>query len=113
MMRLIYKIGIQAAPVFLMIGLIAIVASDVVLSGIYIFIISASFIVHYDRRDILFFLVGSVVLFFSEYFFISTGVEVFLRHSLLNIMPLWLPILWGYAFVAIRRNIVLLEEYLK
>ncbi len=41
----------------------------------------------------------------SEYFFISTGVETFIRNSLFGVMPLWLPILWGYGFIAIRRGV--------
>ena len=46
----------------------------------------------------------------SEAFFISTGVETFTRTSLLGIMPLWLPVLWGYAFVAIKRAILILDQ---
>jgi hypothetical protein len=60
----------------------------------------------------VFLAVGVVVLTISEYFFVSTGVEIFLRNSLLGVMPLWLPVLWGYAFVVMRRGIILLEEYL-
>lgn len=46
----------------------------------------------------------------SEAFFISTGVEVFIRNSLFGIMPLWLPLLWGYGFIAIRRAANILEQ---
>lgn len=45
----------------------------------------------------------------SEYFFISTGVEIFLRHSLFGIMPVWLPVLWAYGFVVISRSLKILE----
>lgn len=96
-----------------MIGLIPLVHDDLILSALYLVIIAASFRVRYDKRDVIFLAIGFVVLFFSEYFFISTGVEIFLRRSLFGVMPLWLPLLWGYAFVVMRRGIVILEEYLK
>jgi len=36
-------------------------------------------------------------------------VETFVRNSLFGLMPLWLPFLWGYGFVAIKRGIKILE----
>ncbi len=95
-----------------MVGLIPFVENEIFLAALYILIIIASFFVTYDRNDIIFFAFGFITLFFSEYFFVSTGVEVFLRNSLFGLMPLWLPILWGYAFVAMRRGIVILEHHL-
>jgi len=44
-----------------------------------------------------------------EGLFISTGVETFNRNSLLGIMPIWLPIIWGYGFVSIKRLIEIIE----
>jgi hypothetical protein len=46
----------------------------------------------------------------SEFFFISTGVETFVRDSLCGMMPLWLPFLWAYAFVAMRRAMIILDK---
>lgn len=46
----------------------------------------------------------------SESFFIGTGVETFVRSSLFNIMPIWLPLLWAFAFVIMRRIIVILDK---
>ena len=45
----------------------------------------------------------------SEAIFISTGVETFIRNSLFGLMPLWLPFLWGYCFVAMKRAIKILN----
>ena len=45
----------------------------------------------------------------AEYFFVSTGAETFLRKSLFGIMPLWLPFIWAYAFVAMKRAINILN----
>jgi hypothetical protein len=49
-------------------------------------------------------------MFASEYFFISTGVETFARNSLFGLMPLWLPFLWAYAFVVIKRAVIILSK---
>ena len=51
---------------------------------------------------------GFFAMIASEYLFISTGVEKFERNSLLGLMPLWLPFLWAYGFVAIKRAISIL-----
>jgi hypothetical protein len=47
---------------------------------------------------------------FFEFIFIQTGVEVFQRNSLFDLMPLWLPFLWAYGFVVMKRSIVLLMK---
>ena len=100
-----------AAPIFFMIALIPYVRNDFLLTGIYIAIIGVSSF-RYDRHDFMYLLIGCLVLFVSEYFFISTGVETFERRSLLGVMPLWLPLLWAYVFVAIKRGVVIIEKYL-
>jgi hypothetical protein len=53
---------------------------------------------------------GFIFMTLSEYLFISTGVEVFERDSLFGLMPLWLPFLWGYGFVVIKRSSDLLVD---
>ncbi|MDO8521678.1 MAG: hypothetical protein Q7S08_00110 [bacterium] len=113
MTRVFYNVFLNVIPIVLMIGLIPLVENDFLLTGIYAGIIVVSFFIRYGKNDIIFLVFGLCVLTVSEYFFISTGVEVFERHTLLGVMPMWLPVLWGYAFVAIRRSIVILEDYLK
>ncbi len=46
----------------------------------------------------------------SEYVFCSTGVETFVRNSLFGLMPIWLPFLWGYGFIAIKRSVLILDK---
>lgn len=99
----------HALPVVFMIGLIPIVQDDYILAGIYILITIVFFLINTEKYDTEIFLFGFVALAISEFFFISTGVEIFLRNSLFGIMPVWLPFLWGYAFVAIKRSIKILE----
>ena len=100
-----------AAPIFLMIALIPYVRNDFVLAGVYIAIIGVSSF-RYGRNDFMYLIIGCLVLFVSEYFFISTGVETFERRSLLGVMPVWLPLLWAYVFVAIKRGVLIIEKYL-
>ena len=107
-MKKIISIFIQAIPVIVMIGLIPFIKNDFTLAVVDIAIIGFSFNIKYNKKDLIFLIFGFIALFFSEAFFISTGVEVFQRNSLFGLMPIWLPILWGYAFVAMRRGIVIL-----
>lgn len=100
-----------AVPIFVMIALIPYVRNDFALAATYLAIIGVSSF-RYTRHDFTFLVVGCFVLFVSEYFFISTGVETFERKSLLGVMPLWLPLLWAYVFVAIKRGVLIIEKYL-
>ena len=93
-----------------MIGLIPIVPNDYVLTFVYIIIIIVAFSVKREKSDFSVFLFGFIVLTISEFFFISTGVETFIRHSLFGVMPFWLPFLWAYAFVAIKRSVLIFEK---
>ena len=102
-----------AAPILVMIGLIPIIHNDLLLSLIYIVITAATLLLSGDRKDYLFFAFGFILLSIAEVFFVSTGVEVFDRDVLILNIPIWLPLIWGYSFVMIRRSIVALEDYLK
>lgn len=104
-MSAVRTIILNALPVALMIALIPVVQDDVWLSFVYILIIAIALVVKRERHDVTIFWFGFFALMASEYFFVSTGVETFVRNSLFGVMPLWLPILWGYGFVAIRRSI--------
>jgi hypothetical protein len=106
----VWKIVKASLPVLIMIALIPLVTNDYVLVTIYLVIITASFSLRKEKHDIPVFIFGFIALTISESLFISTGVEVFIRKSLFGIMPLWLPILWGYAFVAIKRSIEILNK---
>ena len=99
----------NALPIALMVAFIPLVSNDYQLAGIYALIIAGSFLVHRERREFVIFLFGFCVMTICEYFFISTGVETFSRVSFLGVMPLWLPILWAYAFVAIKRAVRILD----
>lgn len=93
-----------------MIGLIPVVANDYWLTLAYIVIIFVSLRIKYHKRETLIFVSGFIVMIISEYIFISTGVEKFIRNSLFGIMPLWLPFLWGYGFIAIKRAVHILDN---
>lgn len=102
------NIARNIVPIVLMIALIPFVSSDYYLTGIYILIIAAALWAKYESKDFLALIVGFVAMTVSEYFFISTGVETFNRISFLGVMPLWLPFLWAYGFVAIKRVVKIL-----
>ena len=103
-----YQIILNALPVLLMIGLIPFVSNDYVLTLLYILIIVVALVLKRTPNDLLILASGFVIMIISEYLFISTGVETFTRNSLFGLMPLWLPFLWGYGFVAIKRFVEIL-----
>ena len=101
---------INLIPVILMIGLIPLVKNDYWLALVYAVIIIISWSVKYEKKEYIFLLFGLFGMMISEYFFVSTGVETFERNSLLGVMPLWLPFLWAYGFVVIKRAVNILEQ---
>ncbi len=104
------KMALNAVPVALMIALIPVLRNDYTLTAAYVVVISASFLARYEKKDALFFAFGFVIMIIAEYSFVSTGVETFARNSLFGLMPLWLPFLWAYSFVAMKRAIVILDK---
>jgi hypothetical protein len=105
----IQKIILNAIPILIMMGLIPLVSNDYILTLLYTFIIIISFAVKKFKGDIFIFFFGFFVMILAEAVFISTGVETFIRNSLFGLMPLWLPFLWGYSFVAIKRGLKILD----
>jgi len=100
----------ESIPVLLMIALIPVIKDDYILTILYILIIAISLFIKKEKNDIIFLIFGFCVMIISESIFIRTGVEVFVRNSLFGLMPLWLPFLWSYAFVAMRRSLKVLES---
>ena len=105
----IINIVLNIVPILVMIGLIPIILNDYLLVVIYIVIILISLYIKKEKGDIFIFVFGFFAMILSEMVFISTGVETFVRNTLFGLMPLWLPFLWGYGFVAIKRGIKILE----
>ena len=109
-MSKIYKIFIHALPVLCMVALIPVVTNDYILTVIYIGIIILSMKIKREKGDLIVLSFGFTAMIASEYLFVSTGVEVFIRNTLFGLMPLWLPFLWAYGFVAIKRGVRVLGE---
>lgn len=106
----IRNIFLNSIPILIMIGLISVIENDYLLTLIYVVIIAVSLIVRLESKDILFLIFGFCIMIIFEYLFISTGVEILNRNSLFGLMPLWLPFLWGYGFVAIKRSVNILNK---
>lgn len=105
----IINIVLNIIPILVMIGLIPIIQNDYILTVVYLGIILISFFIKKDKGDIFIFLFGFCAMILSEMVFVSTGVETFVRNTLFGLMPLWLPFLWGYGFVVIKRGLKILE----
>ncbi len=109
MLNKIKIILLEVIPVLVMIGLIPLVKNDYFLVLIYVLIIVGSLFIKKEKGDFIFLIFGFIVMIVSESIFISTGVETFIRNSLFGLMPLWLPFLWAYVFVVMRRTLKILE----
>ena len=103
------KITLNAIPILIMMGLIPVIKNDYILTFFYALVIIISFLVKREKNEVIIFFFGFFVMIIAEAIFISTGVETFIRNSFLGIMPLWLPFLWGYSFVAMKRAIKIME----
>lgn len=96
-----------------MIGSAVFIKNDYIVAVIYLGVILISVTVKKERADLLILAVGFLGTLIGEYLFISTGIETFNRVSFLGILPLWLPFLWSYIFLATKRVFwMLIKEYL-
>ena len=109
-MKKAFIIVLNAIPILIMIGLIPFISNDYLLTLVYTVIIVVSFVIKKTKNDLLVLVFGFLIMIASEYLFVRTGVETFQRNSLFGLMPLWLPFLWGYGFVAIKRSIEILND---
>jgi len=109
MTRKAWTILLYCIPVFLMIGLIPLVLNDYLLAVIYLLFIIVLLVIRSEKNDLLALMIGFVGITIFEVFFVSTGVETFTRNSLFGLIPIWLPLLWAYAFVTIKRSLRVLD----
>ena len=107
-MKKITKILLNALPILIMIALIPRVQNDYSLTLIYLGIIMLALFIRRDGYDLKIMFFGFVIMIVFEYIFVSTGVETFNRNTLLGLMPIWLPFLWSYGFVVIKRSVEIL-----
>jgi hypothetical protein len=108
-MRKILSISLLVLPIVAMIGLIPLVQTDVTLAIIYMVFSFALLLFRPERNDLVAYGIGLIGITLSELLFVSTGVETFTRQSLFGLIPLWLPLLWAYAFVTIKRGLRIIE----
>lgn len=109
-MQKVWSIFLNTVPILVMIGLIPLVANDYLLTALYLLIIVVALAIKRSPLDLTALIIGLVLMTFAEYLFVSTGVETFTRNSLFGIMPLWLPVLWAYGFVAMKRIVYILSN---
>ncbi|MEK7077268.1 MAG: DUF2878 family protein [Patescibacteria group bacterium] len=103
-------IFLNALPVLAMIGFIPFVANDYALTLVYVVFIAILLAVRREKHDLRALIFGFFIMTIFEYLFLAVGVETFTRTSFLGVMPLWLPFLWAYGFVAIKRSIEILNR---
>lgn len=107
--KIILIVG-ESSPIILMIALIPMVTNDILLTLVYIAMIALLLTLKKEKNDFLVLCVGFIAMILFESLFITTGVEVFIRNSLFGFMPLWLPFLWAYGFVVIKRSLAIVDK---
>lgn len=110
MKKKILAILVNLIPIVLMIGLISLVKNDWLLALVYLVIIAIAFVIRIEKREIQILILGFVLMTLAETFFVKTTVEFFIRDSMFHLFPVWLPILWAYGFVVIKRSTFILLE---
>lgn len=110
--KIAISLSIYFLVILLLIGLIPLIQNDYLLAFIYSISIFIAAFLKRERGDLLFIVVGFIALFLSESFFILTGVETFNRTSLLGIMPVWLPFLWAFVFLVLKRSLWIVYSYI-
>lgn len=104
------SIVLYALPIVVMIGLIPLIKNDYVLSLVYLACIITLLFIKSEKNDLFAVIFGFIAITISEAFFVSTGVETFIRNTLFGLMPFWLPLLWAYAFLSIKRSLRILDR---
>lgn len=107
-MHKLLRILLNALPILLMIEMIPFVTNDYVLTALYVAIIAVLLLRKRRKKDLVILVLGFALMLLLESIFVWTGVETFTRRSLFGLIPLWLPVLWAYGFVAIKRAIEIL-----
>lgn len=110
MSRKLTAVTAYSIPIILMIGLIPVVRNEYALTLIYAACIVALLNIRPERNDWLALIFGLLGITTAEWLFVSTGVETFTQHTLFGSMPLWLPFLWAYAFITIKRCLRILDR---
>ena len=107
----VFRVAMSMLPVFVMIALIPLIRNDVALTGVYLLFILVTLAMRLDKRDVVFLATGLVVPTIGELLFVATGAEIFTRDSLIFGIPIWLPLLWGYVFIMMRRGVSAIDRY--
>ena len=107
------QILIYILTILVLISLVPIVQNDYYLTLIYVVVILLFTSFKKERADWLFIIIGLFSVTLGEYLFVNTGVETFNRISLFGVMPLWLPFLWTFVFLSMKRVFwIIFKNYL-
>lgn len=104
------RIGLYALSVLVLIAAVPLVTNDILLLSLYFIAAAILIVLTHERNDYAAYFIGLIGISVAEFFFIQTGVETFSRAGLLGMMPVWLPFLWAYSFVVIKRSLKILDK---
>ena len=95
---------IQTIALFLILFLFIITHNEAIITISIIVLMAIMFKIKYHKGEWLFFISGAVIGFLFE---ASADLIFKLQYwenaTLLGLFPIWLPLMWGYGFIFIRR----------
>ncbi|HIJ99711.1 TPA: hypothetical protein H1011_02715 [archaeon] len=113
------EIAIEVGLMFIALFITKIVMAELLILLTIVVLLLANFAVRYERNEWKVFVLGTIVGFTMEWagdalYHQFTWKQTFVDQTLFG-MPLWLPALWGYGFVMMRRigNVLVHEKRYK
>lgn len=105
-----WKIFLELIPIFIMFIFIRLfLMNNLILTSLMIITIIISLFVKYEKKEYILMIAGAVLMTLIEILFVNTGAEKFTNPLFFGI-PVWLPIIWAYGLVVMKRIVLLLNS---
>lgn len=94
---------VEILPLFFALGVLLLIGNELLMTAVIIAIVLISFKIQYKKNEWKLFFIGLILgLSFELFGDAIYKLQTWQQTSLFG-LPLWLPVLWGYGFVIIRR----------
>ena len=109
----IWKSVVQGIPIILMVIFISLFWQNSILLGTLMLItIIGSLLIRYDNGEIKLMIIGGIIATVVEIIVVIATGERFANPIFLGI-PVWIPLIWAYGLVTLRRILVICETYIR
>lgn len=102
-LKKIKPISKEITPFLIAILLSSFLRNEIIVTIIFAVIILTLFLTRYKKKELLIFIFGFLTGLFIEIWGQLVGFFQWQTFNSILLIPLWLPLSWGYSFVVIRR----------